>query len=330
MSATDVLPSAAPVVAANPPADSFGQRLVPAGDPLSGATFDAIFEGKIKPELIKCEAGRKSAMRTFFLAVAAGLLLIFLEFAVLPSLIHRGPPDWVWIITGVGALIIGYLPVQAVANTAKKGVIQALCEPIAVNYQLSGGTPPAFDTFLKLRLLPSPSDKSFEDFFSGRRGDVDFSLCEARLTQGSGKNRHTVFAGQIFRLTMPKKRLATTVVLRNIGWFKHFECPKGLEPVGLEDPVFNKAFAVFGNDQVEAREILTPTFMQHLVDLETAYKGGHIRYAFTDADLLIALESSDRYEIGHMFSTLVERKRVEGIAHDLEQLFKLVDAFAVT
>ena len=51
--------------------------------------------------------------------------------------------------------------------------------------------------------------------------------------------------------------------------------------MGLEDPTFNKAFAVFGSDQVEAREILTPTFMQQLVDLESAYSGAHLRYAFT-------------------------------------------------
>jgi hypothetical protein len=98
--------------------------------------------------------------------------------------------------------------------------------------------------------------------------------------------------------------------------------------VGLEDPAFNKAFAVFGSDQVEAREILTPVFMQRIVDLEHAYSGHHLRYAFSGADLLIAVEGPSRFEIGNMFSSLVDRRRVEGIARDLEQVFKLIDDFA--
>ena len=49
--------------------------------------------------------------------------------------------------------------------------------------------------------------------------------------------------------------------------------PPGLRKVGLEDPHFEKIFEVFGDDQVEARAILTPVFMEELVALETAYAG---------------------------------------------------------
>ena len=92
---------------------------------------------------------------------------------------------------------------------------------------------------LSLRVAPLHLDRA------QRRhdGEVEFALCDATLTQGSGKERHTVFRGQIFRLTLPRKRLSTTVVLRNSGWLNRFECPPGLKPVGLEDPKFNQAFA---------------------------------------------------------------------------------------
>ena len=136
-----------------------------------------------------------------------------------------------------------------------------------------------------------------------------------------------MFQGQIFRLAAQRRRLSTTVVLRNTGWLKRFECPQGLAPIGLEDPVFNQSFACFGADQVEAREILTPTFMQHLVDLEQAYQGGHIRCAFDQTELLIALEGRNQFGIGGMFTTLVDKSRVEGIARAIEGMFKLIDAF---
>jgi hypothetical protein len=310
--------------------DAFGHRLAPLGDPLEGAGFDDVYEAKIKPELVKCEADRRNAMTAFLLAIAAGAMLVLIEFLVTPDFTHGAsatPPAPLIVVTIVLAVVIGYLPLARVAKQAKIGVIQALCEPLGVTYRPDGHDAPGWDDFLRLRLLPHPEDKTFQDFFSGRRGQVDFALCEATLTEGSGKNRRTVFSGQLFCLSSPRRLTGTTVCLRNTGWFKTFECPQGLKAVGLEDPRFNKAFAVFGSDQVEAREILTPPFMEQLADLETAYAGGHIRCAFDQVQLLVALEGPNKFEIGSMFSSLVDRSRVEGIARNLDQVFHMIDEF---
>ncbi|HTX48245.1 MAG TPA: DUF3137 domain-containing protein [Caulobacteraceae bacterium] len=309
---------------------AFGHRLAPLGDPLEGAGFDEVYEAKIKPELIKCEADRRNAMTAFLLAIAAGAMLVLIEFLATPEFTHgaaAAPPAPLIVLTIVLAALIGYWPLSRVAKQAKVGVIEALCEPLGVTYRPDGRDAPAWDEFLRLRLLPHPEDKTFKDFFSGRRGAVQFALCEATLTQGSGKNRRTVFSGQLFCLGSPRRLTGTTVCLRNTGWFKSFECPQGLKAVGLEDPRFNQHFAVFGSDQVEAREILTPAFMEQLDELESVYSGGHIRCAFDQAQLLIALEGPNRFEIGSMFTTLVDRSRVEGIARNLDQVFHMIDEF---
>jgi hypothetical protein len=270
----------------------------------------------------------KGAMKTFVLALAAGLVLVFLEFGLVSSWgASHNPGPTLIIFTLVGAGVIGYLPLGGVAKRAKVSVLQALCGPLGITYSASAPDPASFPTCRTLHLLPGYTDKAFQDFFAGRRGGVDFDLCGACLHEGSGKNRHVVFQGQLFRLVTPRRLGSTTVVLRNSGWLNRFECPSGLKPVGLEDPNFNKAFAVFGGDQVEAREILTPTFMQRLNDLEAAYAGHHIRCAFTETELLIALEAPNRFEIGNMFSSLVERGRVETIARNLDEVFKLIDEF---
>jgi len=313
-----------------PSAEMFGHRLIPPGDPLEGATFDAIFEQKIKPELIKREADRKSAVQTFLVAALAGLALIALETYLIAPLAGGAfgrVPVTIETITFIGAAIIGYMPLAAVAQRVRVSVLTALCEPLGVTYSLVGNEPAELPRYRAFNLLPAYSEKSFQDFFSGRRGPADFSLCEATFHEGSGKQRHVVFSGQMLRLTTPRHVASQTVVLRNTGWLKSFECPNGLKAVGLEDPKFNQAFAVFGSDQVEAREILTPAFMQQLVDLETAYSGAHIRCAFDGSQLLIALQGPNRFEIGGMFTTLVQRSRVEGVARNLEQVFKLIDQF---
>jgi hypothetical protein len=319
-----------PPGAAPDPAAAFGHRLAPPGDPLEGASFDALYQAKIEPELLKREAERKGALRTFFIALIGGLVLVLLENVLAPAFSggrSHSAGAGIMGFTMIAAGILGYLPLAAVAKRAKVGVLEALCGPIGISYRADGPDPPSFPTYRSLRLLPSYSDKAFQDFFSGRRSEVDFSLCGASLHEGSGKNRHVVFQGQLFRLVTPRRLASQTVVLRNSGWLNRFECPSGLKPVGLEDPGFNKAFACFGSDQVEAREILTPTFMQRLSDLETAYSGQHIRCAFSETELLIALEAPNRFEIGSMFSSLVERGRVETIARNLEQVFKLIDEF---
>ncbi|HEY3798344.1 MAG TPA: DUF3137 domain-containing protein [Caulobacteraceae bacterium] len=307
------------------PAAAFGHRLAPPGDPLEGEGFERVYEAKIKPELAKCEAARQGAMRLFLLAVAAGAVALVLEFAFLGGRV----PAITYIGTGVLAFGLGYGPLAKVAREAKVAVLQALCGPLGVTYSLTGAEPASWPDYGTLRLLPHHDTRHFEDFFSGRRGASDFSLCEARLVAGSGKSRREVFRGQLFCVTLPRARASTTVVLRNAGsgWVNRFEAPSGLREVGLEDPVFNKAFCVFGSDQVEAREILTPTFMQRLVDLEAAYAGKHLRCAFEDSRLLIAIEGQDRFEIGSMFSSLEDPARVEGIARDLEQVFKTIDEF---
>ena len=313
-----------------PPA-SFGHRLAPPGDPLEGASFDALYTAQIEPELVKREAERKSALKTFALAIVGGFILVLIENLMAPSFTggRAHAADFrLELFTIAAAAGFGYLPLAAVAKRAKASVLAALCAPLGIAYQADGKEAPSFATFLSLHLLPRYDDRTFQDFFTGRRADVDFALCEASLHQGSGKNRRLVFQGQLFRLATPRRLASTTVVLRNTGgWLNRFECPSGLKPVGLEDPTFTKVFCVFGSDQVEAREILTPTFMERLDGLESAYAGHQIRCAFDGAELLLALEAPDRFEIGSMFSSLVQRSRVETIARNLEEVFKLIDEF---
>lgn len=304
--------------------------LTPAVDnPLTGDALQRLYDDQIKPELEKREVDRKAAMQTFRVIIGAGIALVVMESGLTHELTrsHSFIPDpRIWIVTLVGAVILAYLPLMGVAAKAKVGVIEAFCGPLGMTYSPKGEFS-LFSTMQNLRLLRHPDDTTFDDHFAGVRANCAFELCEATLTKGSGKNRSLVFQGQLFRIAFPRKFLGVTVVLRDSGWLNHFECPSNLSKVGLEDPHFEKIFEVFGSDQVEARAILTPAFMQRFVDLESAYGGQHMRYAFTDGDLLIAIEAPSKFEIGGMFSTLVDRKRVESIAHDIGAVFQLIDSF---
>ncbi len=300
-----------------------------ADNPLTGDAFDRLYDDKIKSELEKREVDRKAAMQTFRAIIGAGIAVMVMESGLTFQFTHGRtfmPDVRILVATMVGFGALSYLPLARVAAKAKVGVIEALCGALGMTYSAKGQLS-SFQTFQTLRLLEHPDDSTFEDHFEGVRASCAFELCEATLTRGSGKNRTTVFRGQLFRIAFPRKFLGTTVVLRDSGWLNRFECPPHLSKVGLEDAHFENIFEVFGSDQVEARAILTPAFMQQLADLETAYCGHHIRCAFIDGDLLIAIEAPNRFEIGGMFSTLVDRSRVETIARDIGAVFQLVDSF---
>jgi hypothetical protein len=313
-----------------PAADAFGHRLAAAGDPLSGQSFDAIYESRIKPELVKAEGQRRGAVLIFIAGLGLAAALVALE-VWLTGVITEGrsnfPNSWVLILTVFLIPFFAYIPLAGVGEKAKRAVITALCDPIGISYALGAKELDGYGSFLSLNLLPRNSRTTFEDIFTGERAGTKFTLCNATLVQGSGKNQHTVFQGQVFHLSTPRRLLGTTVVLRNSGWLNMFEKPKGLDAVGLEDPVFNKAFVVFGSDQVEARELLTPVFMQELNDLEAAYKAAHLRCGFQVSEAFIAMQGKERFRIGSLFSSLVDRSRVENIARDIEQVFKLIDRF---
>lgn len=305
----------------DPPSD-------PLSDPLSGAGFDALYEQQIEPQLRVLEGDRKKAMGQSQLIWLGFVGLLLVEAFINMSMGHGFIPDpRILGFTVIGGGIVGYLPLNAVATKAKQKVIATLCAPMGVSYLMKPGEPGIFKELQTLKLLPGADDKSFEDQFTGRRGASDFMLCEATLTVGSGKNRHTVFQGQVFKIAFPQRFLGTTVVLRDSGWLNRFECPKGLEKVGLEDPNFEKIWEVFSDDQIESRAILTPAFMEELVALETAYSGKHIRCGFREGDLMIAVEGQNRFEAGNMFSTLDSKGRAQSMASDISAVIRLIDAF---
>lgn len=297
-------------------------------DPLSGAGFDALYEEQIEPQLRVLEGDRKKAMGYSQLIWLGFVGLLLIEAWINSSMGHGFVPDpRILGFTVIGGAIVGYIPLHLVAMKAKQKVIATLCAPMGVTYLMKPPQPAIFGELQTLKLLPGADDKSFEDQFTGRRGASDFMLCEATLTVGSGKNRHTVFQGQIFKIAFPQKFLGTTVVLRDSGWLNRFECPKGLQKVGLEDPHFEKIWEVFSDDQIESRAILTPAFMEELVALETAYSGKHIRCGFCEGELMIAVEGQDRFEVGNMFSTLDSKGRAQSMASDISAVFRLIDAF---
>jgi hypothetical protein len=297
---------------------------------LAGKAFDDLYLGDIEPELRRLEAKRQQALQALALFLVAGVLMMVVE-GLLTRSIGQGktsfPPVGFVVITLLIAGYAGYRPLKNVEKAVRANIITALCRPLGVTYQENRVEAPAFQRFVDLRLLPRSDSRTFEDRFAGRRADRAFAFCEATLIQGSGRRLHTAFKGLLFQVAFSRPFDGVTVVLRDSGLLNRFECPPDLTRVALDDPQFEQAFEVFGSDQFESRALLTPVFIRQLLVLERAFAGDGLRCAFVDGDVLIALEGHDRFEVGGVLTSLVERRRVVDVARGLSSVFKLIDSF---
>lgn len=158
-------------------------------------------------------------------------------------------------------------------------------------------------------IVPSYDYYHIEDGIKGRYKGVDLKISELKLREerGSGKNRRTVttFKGIAVILEAHKDFSGWTIVRKDQGFIANFVSSKlgtlsrkksaELENVRLEDPEFEKMFEVYGTDQIEARFLLTTSFMQRLLDLKNALDGKGLQCAFYQKKLLIMVSSKHNY-----------------------------------
>jgi hypothetical protein len=108
-----------------------------------------------------------------------------------------------------------------------------------------------------------------DELFGAHRG-LPLNIVELKLDSGSGKNRRTVFDGLLVTIDLPRDTHAITAVVSDAGDFGNFAermGKSGRQRVRLEDPVFEKTYEVYGTDQIAARALLHPAFMEKLLAL---------------------------------------------------------------
>lgn len=291
-----------------------------------------LYAERIEPILRTQEVYRQAAMKTFAWRIA----LVALCAAGIAALI------WFWSTEFFNGLIFGgvafvagywfaYQPLAAVGTNAKSQSLNSIAEAIGCTYELSAFEKDGLPHFQELRLLPSCDRADYQDCFRGTHKGCAFAFYEGHLeTRHQTKNGtswRTIFRGQLIRIAFPKKFQGTTVVRRDAGLFNFMQrWATELQRVGLGDSRLEKAFEVYSNDQVEARYLIHPVFMERLLTLETQFKGKRLRCAFIEGDLLIAVEGGDKFEIGSMFSKLDDIERARVIVKDITEIMHVIDA----
>lgn len=226
--------------------------------------------------------------------------------------------------------------VNAIQADMKQQLMSRLCPFLDLTYNAEP-VAPHLDWFRSLDLVPGYDREDTEDQIEGTSEGVEFSFCEAHLedkrTRRDSDGRTetyyvTVFRGLLARFTFPKSFAARTVLLGDGGMLGNLFSGFGKdgERVRLEDPRFEKKFQVFSTDQVEARYLLTPTFMERVTALADLIDG-RLQLAFDQDRLLLSVHGGeDRFEAGPMSARMDDPDVVARFVGQIGFAFEIISA----
>jgi len=238
------------------------------------------------------------------------------------------------VIAVLGSLAYFTAGVSEVTSHIKMEVLTRLCRFLGFQFNAEPLSA-QIERFRENRILPSYDRSSLEDEIDGDHEGVEFTLYEAHLedrrtrTDSDGRTETyyvTVFQGLLARFTFPKAFTSRTILTSDGGVIGNFfgGLGKKNERVRLEDPRFEKRFEVFSDDQVEARYLLTPTFMERVVELADTV-GGELQLAFAGELLLMTVNGGgDRFEGSGMFKRADDPEAIARIAKEIGLVFDII------
>jgi len=164
-----------------------------------------------------------------------------------------------------------------------------------------------------------------DDVFTGKYKGVEISIMEIALNWNSNRDRN-MFDGIIIELAMNKSFSGHTIV--NSASFTHKSPSANLKKTKLEDVEFNKKYDVFTDDEVEARYILTPKFMEKIKDIKFAFNAKKIRCAFCMDKFFIAIPTKkDMFSICNLFKPVADFKQFRQLCEQFVSILSLIDHF---
>jgi len=297
-------------------------------------------------ELIKdlqlLDAKRRQVMRNMLIAVGVIVVVGLVAFGAITA--QGGPPQILFFfLIGGGILAAGvfYLSSKGYKAEFKQQIIRKIItflEP-ELTYQPNGIIDKQM--FKISGLFNHHIDRyRGEDKVAGTVGKTEIAFSEVhaeyKTTSGTGKNRHTewhtIFKGLFFIADFNKHFNSQTVVLPDtaeklFGGFGQILQSWNVaraDLVRLEDPEFEREFAVYGSDQIEARYILSPALMRRILDFKKK-TGAKLYLSFTGSKVYVALPLTRNLFEPKYFASITDFSHLTEYYHDLSLAVGIVD-----
>lgn len=222
---------------------------------------------------------------------------------------------WLYVLLGLAAVVIAVVAAgrhKELRAEFKREIVTRVVRYFSPAVRYSPGSGIDRAKFRRGALFKQGIDRyRAEDHVAGKLGLTEFEVSEVhaeyKQTTRDSKGRtsttwHTIFRGLYLVADFNKAFHGQTVVLPDsleqaFGWLgqklQGMNLVRG-QLIKLEDVEFEKAFVVYGDDQVEARYILTPVLMQRMLELRRNV-GGRVYFSFTGSQVHVAIPSGQNH-----------------------------------
>lgn len=290
--------------------------------------FRSFYDRELLPTLQQLESDRKKLISGVFKWIGIGIIP-----GVLLSLVFMNP-EIVWIGVGAAIGIVVYLvlnlrKIREIRDRFKGEVIAKMIKSIGPDLTYNAGQCISQNNYHQSKLyLHSINRYKGDDLVSGVVGKTAIRFSEL-LTQNETtsrdsngretKNVETIFRGLFFVADFNKKFAGETIVLPDTAeslfgsfgtMFQKWNMSRD-QLVKMEDVDFEKAFAVYSNDQVEARYILSTSLMQRILQFKEKTRS-KIRLSFVGSEVFIAIPLRENLFEAPFLSSMVKYELIEG------------------
>jgi hypothetical protein len=300
------------------------------------------YTNELSVDLRQMEAKRRQVMQNTMITVG---VIGVLGLIVAGVIISQGAPPFAFLFVLIGCLIIGGIAFAFIGKGYKREFKQRIIPKIVQFAEpgLSYHPLQMIDehTFKGSKLFTEGIDRySGEDLVRGRidKTDIVFSELHAeyKTTSGTGKDRkthwHTIFKGLFFIADFNKHFNGQTVVLPDSaeklfgGFGKMLQSWNMGRPdlIKLEDPEFEREFVVYGNDQIEARYILSTSLMQRIMDFKRK-TNTKVYLSFTGSKVYVAVLMTKNMFEPKYFSSVSDFSPILDYYNDLAFAAGIVD-----
>ena len=293
--------------------------------------YKELYFKEAAPLLKKYEKERK--IKAVILIIVFSVIFIFASFSIF-AFIRLGLDDE---IVASSYIVLAFISISAFlmlnimeehfANKVKEKIMPLICKCLGnihwtKNHKLSSLI------YIESGLIPKFDLSSYDDFFYGEFDGVQIEILESLFGRKCSDNKYIpIFDGVIIKMKMNKKFKGRTVIKKNSPL--HISPSPSLKHTVLEDVKFEKKFDVFTSDKIEARYLITPSFMERIKNMAVSFNAPFYSCSFYKGDIFIALETSeDLFSIGsRLFVPVDDIKQYSKLCDEIISIILLIDYF---
>lgn len=198
-------------------------------------------------------------------------------------------------------------------------------------YIATGGAPSAFMPLQHYGLITSHSGQyAFRGRLVGRAyGTQNFKIADVMAAKRlashpANEPQSGGFEGIIVSLDQPTRFEGRTIIRTERGPMNPNVVDE-MKRVGFVDRAFENIFEVYSDDQVQARALITPDFMERLMAFAGDYLGRGVQIAFLGHKMHISLNIGDRFDFTREFKAFDFKEASSLLYNEVGAIFNLLE-----